>query len=176
MDVFETIEKRHCYRGGFKPDPVPRKDLVKIVECGIKAPSGCNAQTTSFVIVDDPALIAAIAQHVDRQVVREARGIIVCLIDHKQVYKELSFGAEDCAAAIENMLLAITALGYATVWIDGALRVDDISREIGKILKVPDNLQVRVILPIGHPSQPVATREKLPFDQRAWFNAYGAKA
>lgn len=175
MDIFEAIEKRHCYRGGFRSDPVPRKDLIKIVECGIKAPSGCNAQTTTFLIVDDPSVIAGIAQHVDRQVVREARAIIVCIVDHKQVYKELSFGAEDCAAAIENMLLAITALGYATVWIDGALRVDDIAKKIGQILKVPDHLQVRVILPIGRPSQPVTAREKLPFDQRTWFNSYGAQ-
>ena len=34
----------------------------------------------------------------------------------------MSFGAEDCAAAVANMLLAITAVGYATVWTDGALR------------------------------------------------------
>lgn len=176
MDIFDAIENRHCYRGGFTDDPVSRKDLTKIVECGIKAPSGCNAQTTSFVIVDNPETIAAIAQHLDRQVVREARAIIACVVDHKQVYKEMSFGAEDCAAAIENMLLAITALGYATVWIDGALRVDDIAQKIGRILKVPENLQVRVILPIGRPAKPVTAREKLPFNQRAWFDSYGGQS
>jgi len=174
MDVFQAIEQRHCYRGEFRPDPVPRKDLTAIVEAGIKAPSGCNAQTTSFVVVDDPAIIAAIAGHVDRQVVREAKAIIVCVVEHRQVYKELSFGAEDCAAAIENMLLAITALGYASVWIDGALRVDDIAAKLGQLLKVPGNLQIRVILPIGRPAQAVTSREKLPFAKRAWFNAYGA--
>jgi hypothetical protein len=27
MDVFEAIEKRHSYRGGFSGAPVPRDDL-----------------------------------------------------------------------------------------------------------------------------------------------------
>ena len=36
----------------------------------------------------------------------------------------VSFATEDCAASVENMLLAVTALGYATVWLDGVLTAD----------------------------------------------------
>ena len=36
------------------------------------------------------------------------------VIDPRPVLGEISFAAEDCAAAVENMLLAITALGYGT--------------------------------------------------------------
>ena len=50
--------------------------------------------------------------------------MIVCVTDPQPVYHTMSFPAEDCAAAVENMLLAIAALGYATVWIDGALRAE----------------------------------------------------
>ena len=54
MDLFEAIARRYSYRGAFSDAPVLRKDLEKIVQAGIHAPSACNAQVATFVIVDDP--------------------------------------------------------------------------------------------------------------------------
>ena len=173
MDVFEAIEKRHSYRGGFTGRGVSRADLEKIVQAGIRAPSGCNAQTTSFVIVDDPGVIASIAAVVDKQVVHEANAVIVLVVEHRKVYHGMSFGAEDCAAAVENMLLAITALGYATVWIDGALRMEGRAKQIAGLLGVPADREVRVILPLGEPKDSCIQRDRLPFAERAWFNRWG---
>ena len=39
--------------------PCRGSDLEKIVQAGIQAPSACNEQVASFVIVDDPQLLAA---------------------------------------------------------------------------------------------------------------------
>jgi len=74
---------------------------------------------------------------------------------------------------VENMLLAITALGYATVWLDGALRYNRIAERIGEMLSVPPDRQVRILLPLGIPAEPGTQREKLPFEKRAWFNGWG---
>ena len=57
MNTLETMAARHSYRGAYLSTPVPREDLVKILEAGCAAPSGCNCQTTSFIAVDDPALM-----------------------------------------------------------------------------------------------------------------------
>jgi nitroreductase len=170
MEVFEAIKARHSYRGEFTDSPVPREDLKKIVQAGMEAPSGCNAQTTSFVIVDDLSVIKAIAGIVDKPVVRGAKAIIVCVVEHREIFKGMSFGVEDCSAAVENMLLAITALGYATVWIDGNIRGDDRAKKIAALLGIPADREVRIILPMGIPKEPVQAKEKLPFDQRACFN------
>ena len=62
MNLFEAIAKRHSYRGEFADSPVPRKDLEKIVQAGIQAPSACNAQVATFVIVDDAPLLRQIAE------------------------------------------------------------------------------------------------------------------
>ena len=172
MDVFEAIEKRHSYRGGFTAQRIPREHLTRIVQAGIQAPSGCNAQTTSFVMVDDPDLIARLAAILERPVARDARAIIVCLAEHRPVYQGMSFGVEDCSAAVENMLLAVTALGYATVWLDGVLRVDGKAKAVADLLGVPAGKEVRVVLPLGVPKEPGRQPEKLPFGARAWFNAY----
>ncbi len=173
MDLFQAIEKRYSYRGAFTDAPIPRSNLEKIVRSGIRAPSARNEQVVSFVIVDDPQLLAQIARIVDKPVCAIARAMIVCLIDPRPVYNGLSFAAEDCAAAVENMLLAITALGYATVWLDGALRSENRAVRIAELIGAPADKIVRILLPIGVALEPGAQREKLPFSQRAWFNRWG---
>ena len=58
MDILDTIKNRTSYRGKYKDIPVPRTDLVKILEAGTSAPSGCNKQTSSFIAVDDINLLS----------------------------------------------------------------------------------------------------------------------
>ena len=173
MDVFEAIAKRYSCRGPFVDTPVPREDLKKIVQAGIQAPSGKNEQVVSFVIVDDPDLLRRIAEVVNRPVCNTAKAMIACAADPRPVFEGFSFAPEDCAAAAENMLLAITALGYAGVWLDGALRVNNVAERVGRLLGVPAGKTVRILLPIGIAAQPGSQKEKLPFDRRAWFNRYG---
>ena len=174
MDLFEVIATRHSYREGFTDNRVPREDLKKIVQAGIQAPSGKNEQTTSFVIIDDPKLLAQVAAIVDRPACNTAKAMIACVVDFRPVFHEISFGVEDCAAAVENMLLAITALGYASVWMDGVLRLNNVAARLGELLGVPKDKTIRILLPLGVPARPGRQKEKLPFDARAWFNRYGA--
>jgi nitroreductase len=175
MDVFEAFAKRHSYRGPFAETPVPREDLQRIVQAGIQAPSGKNGQTTTFVIIDDAEIIRRInAMPGANTAVRQGRAMIACIVDRDPapMYEQYSFQVEDCAAAVENMLLAITALGYATVWIDGWLRVQDRAAAIGQMIDLPDTKVIRVLLPIGTPLETWSQKEKLPFEQRAWFNRH----
>ena len=177
MDVFEAIAKRHSYRGAFRDEPVPRTDLTRIVQAGLQAPSGKNAQTTHFVILDDTSLVGKIgAMPSANKAMQQARAMIACIVDRRPeaVYEGHDFQVEDCAAAVENMLLAITGLGYATVWIDGWLRVAGRAETIGELLDLPGGKIIRVLLPIGVPEEAWSQKEKRPFEQRAWFNRYGA--
>ena len=176
MDVFEAIEKRHSYRGPFRDDEVPPSDLGRIVQAGLQAPSGKNAQTTSFVIVHQAELVRTIAaMPAGSTAVQQAKAFIACIVDANPspVYEGHDFQIEDCAAAVENMLLAVTALGYATVWIDGWLRIQDRAETIGRALELPAGKVVRVLLPIGIPEETWTQKEKKPFAARAWFNRYG---
>jgi nitroreductase len=176
MELFETIAKRQSYRGAFQEKAVNRDDLERIVEAGLKAPSGKNAQTTVFVIVDDEAMLQKIrGMHLRNKAMQQCRAMIACIIDlePEEVYFGMSFQVEDCAAAVENMLLAITALGYATVWTDGWLRRKGRAEAIGALLGVPEGKIVRVVLPIGVPTEDYPRPEKKPFKERAWFNKHG---
>ena len=176
MQVFDAIGKRHSYRGEFIKKPIPREDLTRIVQAGIQAPSGYNGQSTSFVIVDDESLLEKIAEIAPNEVINGAPAVIVCLMDLLATSdKDYFFGVEDYGAAVENIFLAVTDLGYATVWIDGALRREDRSERIRRLLGAPEGRQVRVILPIGLPSEQRKQKEKKEFGQRAWFNRFGAE-
>jgi nitroreductase len=173
MDLFEAIEKRYSYRGAFTAAAVPREHLTKIVEAGIRAPSACNQQVVSFVAVDDPVMLEKLAKTIDRPVCHTAKAMIVCVCDRRPVYQDISFAAEDCGAAVENMLLAIVALGYDTVWLDGVLRTDDRAERVGQLLGIPQDQTVAVVLPLGVASEPGTQRERLPFGRRAWFDQWG---
>ncbi len=176
MEFFEAIEKRHSYRGGFADDKVSRDDLRKIVTAGLAAPTGCNAQPTTFVIVDDESILEEIrAMHPKNKALQQCRAMIACVVnvEPESVYEDMSFEVEDCAAAVENMLLAITALGYASVWIDGWLRVEERAARIGELLAVPKGKIIRVVLPIGVAVEEYPRPKKKAFDERAWFNKHG---
>ena len=174
MDLFEAIARRHSYRGQFTSAPVPREDLRKIVQAGIQAPSGKNEQVVSFVVVDDPEVLAGAAKIIDRPMCHSAKALIVCVADPRPVFEGISFEAEDCAACVENMLLAITALGYASVWLDGVLRFNKVAERLAEHLGVPPGKHIRIVLPVGVPVEQCKQKERLPFPQRSWFNRYGS--
>lgn len=175
MDLFDAIAERYSYRGAFRDEPVPRGTLRKIVEAGLAAPSGKNMQTTGFVIVDDAGLLRKIGEMHTMKAWRQAKAFIACVVDRKPpaVYEGHSFQVEDCAAAVENMLLAITALGLGSVWVDGWLRVERRAERIAELLGVPETKVVRVVLPVGVPAAEGPRKEKKPLAERAHFNRYG---
>lgn len=175
MEFFETVKKRASYRGAFTDERIDRAILEKIVTAGILAPSGCNCQTTSFVIVDDQKVIHEIADIMGKSFVAGAAALIVAVVDFTPAYGSESFYKEDASAAVENILLAIADLGYASVWLDGYLRVNNVAEKIGALLGVPAAKRVQILLPVGRPASAVPTKEKLPFSQRAWFNRYEGK-
>lgn len=175
MNTFDAIHERRSYRGRFSPEILHQGDLAQIVEAGIAAPSGKNRQTTEFVIIDDPDLLAKVRKmHEDNTAMKQAVAYIACIIDrdHEQSEEGLTFQVEDCAAAVENMLLAITALGYASVWVDGWLRFEGRAEAIGELIGLPKSKVIRVLLPVGIPAENLPHVDKKPFEERAWFNKY----
>ena len=116
MDAIETILARRSYRGKYKAAPIPKEDLTTILEAGLAAPSGCNKQTVSLIAVDDPDILQRLHAVIDPPV-GETAPAMICVLSQKIIaYRDRCFAVQDYAAAIENMLLAITALGYQSCW------------------------------------------------------------
>ena len=125
MNVIEAINKRHSYRGRYLSKQVPKDDLVKIMEAGIAAPSGCNKQTTSFIAVDDLEILKKINEVINPPICETAPAVIVVLTQRINAYRDRCFAVQDYSAAIENMLLTIVELGYQSCWYEGHITDED---------------------------------------------------
>jgi nitroreductase len=176
MELFTAIKERYSYRGAFLQQPVPGEILRKIVQAGLDAPSGKNLQTTKFVIITDPDKLAQLkALLPERPFVVTAPAFIAVIIDvDPQPAQEggHTFEIEDSSAATQNILLAITALGYASVWLDGALKKEQRAEKIGRLLGLPDTKKVQILLPVGFNAEDSPRKNKQPFAERAWFDAW----
>ena len=171
--VTDLIMSRRSYRGRYKPDRVPREDLKTILEAGLAAPSGCNKQTTSLIAVDDPAVLSRIHGVIDPPVGETAPALICVLSQRINAYRNRCFATQDYSAAIENMLLAITALGYQSCWYEGHITdLDRICDRIAEILNVPEGYDLVCILPVGTAEGEPVRPKKKEFDERAWFNGF----
>lgn len=173
MNTFEAINACHSYRGSYKPIAVPREDLVKIVNAGLAAPSGCNKQTTSLIAVDDPELMEKILGVIDPPVAKGAPAAICVLTQRIIAYRDKCYAVQDYSAAIENMLLEIVELGYQSCWFEGHITDEDkIGAKIAQILNVPDDYELVCFLPVGvAEGEPVLPKKKA-FEDRAWFNGF----
>ena len=173
MDAIKAILNRHSYRGRYRPEPVPREDLVPILRAGLAAPSGCNKQTVSLIAVDDPDLLARLHAVIDPPAGETAPAMICVLSRRIAAYRDRCFSVQDYGAAIENMLLAITALGYQSCWYEGHITdVDCIGRKMADILGVPEEYELVCFLPVGIGVSELVSPQKKPMDQRAWFNGF----
>jgi nitroreductase len=165
MDLFEVIEKRASVRE-FQPVSVPEKDLLKIAEAGRRAPSGRNRQPCQFVLITDRALIERLGAV--QSCIGQASAAIAVLVDDTIT----EFWKEDAAAAIENMLLAITALEYASVWIEGYVLKNEAM--VKEALGAPEKLRAIAVLPIGKPAAEPAQAKKKPLEEMLHRNRFGS--
>ena len=174
MNTLETIAARHSYRGTYLNTPVPRAHLKSIMEAGCAAPSGCNKQTTSFIAVDDPALKEQVFSVITQGLGKSAPAIICVLTQKIIAHRNRTFHIQDYSAAIQNMLLAIESLGYASCWVEGHVTdIDKVGDAMASILGVPEDYHLVCYLPVGIPAEEIKAPEKKPFEERAWFNGFG---
>ena len=171
--MLEIIKNRTSYRGEYKNIDVKREDLIKIMEAGLAAPSGCNKQTVSLIAVYDKEILHKLYEVIKPKAAETALAMI-CVLSQKIIaYRDRCFSVQDYSASIQNMLLAAVALGYQSCWYEGHITdTDKIGRKMADILNVPNDYELVCFLPIGIASQPIKYVDKKPFAERAWFNGF----
>ena len=158
MDVSDLILSRRTVRR-FKPVPVERSLLERLVDAGRLAPSASNLQPLEFIAVDDadirravfPCLrwAAYIAPRGDPLPGEEPMGYIVTLVNLAVREKMYEY---DVGAAMENMILAAREAGLGSCWLLSIER-----EKLGRILGVPPGYRVDCVLALGYPAEsPVA--------------------
>ncbi len=164
MEFFETIKARASVRA-YAPCEITDEELEKIVDAGRRAPSGMNRQPCAFIIMRDKATIEKLGKI--QGCIAQASAAIAIVVDENAT----SFWKEDASAAIENMLLAVTALGYASLWVEGyVLRHEDYGKEV---LGVPEHLRLLAILPVGKPADEPRQADKKALSEITYSERHG---
>lgn len=154
MDTMTAIATRHSIRR-YKDIPIPIELIGKVVQAGTFAPTSGNIQDYRFIIVRDLAKRKALATASLQQFWMEEAPvhIVVCneIKKAKQYYGlrgERLYAVQNCAAAVENMLLAAHALGLATCWV-GGFDEDLVKSAIG----IPPYARPHAIVTLGYPNE-----------------------
>ncbi len=149
MEVFQAIKLRRSVRN-YKSDPVPEEKLNKVLEAARLAPSAHNGQNWKFVIVRDEEKRKALAQAAHNQTFIGKAPIVIAAVSlepEDMMPCQVPTYAVDLAIAVDHMTLQAAAEGLGTCWI-GAFSQEDVK----KILNIPENYKVVVLLPLGFPA------------------------
>ena len=156
MDALQALFSRRSIRK-YRPAAVPDETLRTALEAAMSAPSAGNQQPWHFVIIDDRETLDRIPSiHPHSLMCREAPvAVLVC--GDPTLEKHVGYWVQDCAAATENLLVAVHASGLGGVWVGVYPRED---RVIGlrRLLNIPEQVIPFALVPIGHPAEPKPPR------------------
>ena len=110
-DVLDIIRRRKSWRVPFDPArPVAKEDLDQVLEAARWTPSAHNMQNFEIVVVDDPAVLEALA--------KAERPIPEAFI--RENYEQLSFSKEELLRRKTGLLASM----FPAAWLTHPLKAD----------------------------------------------------
>jgi nitroreductase len=179
-NIWDVFQKRRSVRA-FRPDSIPQKDIIQIINAARMAPTSGNQQPWKFLIIRDKKVITMMMEACVNEAItrfdpnnktetkeqftvrvreRYSKGyfsapvFIVILTDNNSTYPD--YNHWDGPLAAGYLMLAARALGYGTVFI-----TDAISEKVTtEVLQIPGRYTRVCITPLGIPVEWPATPEK----------------
>ncbi len=162
-DVLKAIQTR-CSVRNYTDASVAREQIEAILEAGRFAPSGKNTQPWRFVVVESEAKRSELATLFPQQGLVAATPVtLAVLLDRGAGYNELK-DVQGIGAAIENILLAVHALGLGACWMGKAR-----DKEIERFLGAREGEELMAIIPIGHSAEVPIPTPRLSLSDLARF-------
>ena len=176
MDFFDALKNRYSHKEEFLPDAVPLEVLEKICQAGIDAPNGVNRQVVRFIILPDRASLDPITAISSTAGLATAPAAIAVLTDTTITPVEpgvFNFEKEDYSAAVTQMLLAATAQGYSSLWLDSPYFDPANRAKATEALGAPSTMYLWAVLPVGKPKGEGSRRGRQPFEDKVSYVKYG---
>ena len=179
MDAITAITSRTSVRR-FRPDPVSRATIERLLECAVRAPNHKMTEPWRFVVLtgrardsfaeirarhrlkrfDDPS--SAEAQAAAGKVQRDsletpAYIVVLTAVSQDEITREEDYAAT--MMAIANVMTAAQSLGLGTY-----LRTGGVMRDptLLALAKVPESFRVVGIVSLGYPAQDETPRRRKP--------------
>jgi nitroreductase len=174
-DFLELCLRRQSCRS-FADKPVEHEKLLKCVDAGRYAPSGCNSQPWSFVVAETADVVAEVAKCGQQMNMNPflagAQAFIVVLEEHavlapvvRHMIDSQYFAKGDLGAAVAHICLEAETQGLGTCIIG----VYDRER-ICKALDIPIGKQFAALIAVGYPADgKVRPKSRKPLEEITRF-------
>lgn len=145
-DIFDVIFKRRSIRR-YKEKEVEQEKIIKLLRAGMAAPSACNLQVWEFIVVTEKEMVGQLKGTISEGNYNATMAIVVCGNTVNVPWDGEGWMIE-CSAAVENMMIAATAMGLGSVWIGSH---DETA--VRKLLDIPDHIFVMSVVYFGYPDE-----------------------
>lgn len=175
MDLDKAIKSRHSVRK-FKDKKPNWRDIIECIDAMRYAPTAGNNCTAKIILVSEKNKIEKISDACQQNFVGKAEYVVVVcsrkeLLTNAYEKKGEEFNKQQIGAAIENFLLKIEEKKLATCWVGYFME-----EKIKQILKIPKNVEVEAIFPIGYEKEKTYTKRiKTDLDNILYFDEFGNK-
>lgn len=172
-DILELIKSRRNVTQ-FLPKFVSWENISRVLDAGRHAPSCGNIQNWKFIVVLKPELkqeLAAVSY--DQYEIAAAFALIVVCAEPEKAERyygekgKTLYTAQNCAAAVQNMLLEAHSLGLATRWV-GAFD----EANVKSMLKVPEEVEVHALVALGYAKDVPPKPPKYPLESLIYFGSW----
>lgn len=160
-DLIQLIMTRTSIRA-FQDKPVSDETVEVLLKAAMAAPSAKNSQPWSFVVIRDRALLEKLGDSLPNAKMTASApvAVVICGVLEKALPGEAhEYWIQDAAAATENFLLAVHALGLGAVW-TGVHPISERIRILKEALRLPDEIEPFCLIPFGYPAVPAAVKDK----------------
>jgi len=148
MNTLEAIHTRRSIRT-FTAEGVAEELLSQLLGAAMAAPSAGNQQPWQYVVISDKDMLAKIPSinPYAAMAPNAPLGILVC--GDTRLEKYAGYWVIDCAAAVQNMLLAAHELGLGAVW-TGVYPTMDRVEAFRSLCNVPEGVVPHSFIVLGH--------------------------
>ena len=159
MDFDAVVRRRRSIRN-FKKKKVDFRILMDAVDSALQGPYTGNHNHLKFLIVEDAAKIADLAEHAEQDWISTAPALIVVCSDDTHLENLYGlrcrvYSRQTAGAAIYSLMLKLADYGIGSCWV-GAYSDSDVK----KVLKIAKDVQVEAIVPVGFADEKVKKKEK----------------
>lgn len=150
MEVLKVIKGRRSVRS-FRSDPIPDEHLRTVLEAGIWAPSGGNAQPWEFIVVRDKPTIERIRLF-SPGLFGKPDALVIACVNEERVKKggkaEELVAIMDVSMAVQNIMLAAYSLGIGSCPI-----VSFNKTAVKELLELPTHVNPVIMVSLGYPDK-----------------------
>jgi nitroreductase len=138
----------------YKNREIPAEIFKDLFEAAMAAPSAVAKDPWHFLLIRERETLDKIVKILPNgQMLSQApAAVIVCGDINKTNLNEVSYMLQDLSAAVENILLAATALGLGSCWLGIHPRQDRLAG-IRNLFSFPDNIIPMCGIALGWPAE-----------------------